>query len=250
MQFEKNKLQWIEYDLLKDHPIIQARTFLRHGGVSDKKFATLNLSNQVGDAPDSVKVNRQTMQNSLEVSNLIFANQLHSDDVIEVTKDNFDKRFDCDALVTKEKDIGLIITHADCQAALFFDPEYDVIAAAHAGWKGLCKNVYQNTIAFMKDNFNSRPENIIACISASLCEKHAEFKNYKNEFPESLWAYQKEPFHFDLWQIGVDQLKKEGLQDKNIELADECTFCNEKDYFSFRREKETGRHASIIYLKK
>ncbi|KKM02506.1 hypothetical protein LCGC14_1783790, partial [marine sediment metagenome] len=158
--------------------------------------------------------------------------------------------FDADAIVTKEKDIALVITHADCQAALLFDPENNVIAAVHAGFRGLIKNIYQKTIDFMKDRFNSKSKNILACISASLCLKHSEFKNYKKEFPESFWSYKKDNYNFDLWQVAQDQLMKAGLDDKNIEFANECTYCNEKDYFSFRKDNKTGRNASVICLKK
>ncbi|NGX33816.1 MAG: Laccase domain protein YfiH [Candidatus Anoxychlamydiales bacterium] len=250
MQFEKSKLQWIEYDLLKDHPVIDAKTYLRHGGSSENKFFSLNLSKQVGDSPDSVKMNRARIKEDIQAKNLVFANQIHSNYVVEITKDNIDKLFDCDAFVTKEKDIALAITHADCQAALFFDPENEIIAAVHAGYRGLIKNIYQKTIDFMKDRFNSKPQDILACISASLCPKHAEFKNYKKEFPENFWSYKKDDYHFDLWQIAQDQLKQAGLDDKNIELANECTYCNEKDYFSFRKDNKTGRNATVICLKK
>ncbi|NGX33387.1 MAG: Laccase domain protein YfiH, partial [Candidatus Anoxychlamydiales bacterium] len=169
MQFEKSKLQWVEYDLLKDHPIIDAKTYLRHGGASEDKFFSLNLSNQVGDSPDSVKMNRDLIKQDIQASNLVFVNQIHSNYVVEITKDNLDKIADADAIVTKEKGMALAITHADCQAVLIFDPENEIIAAVHAGFKGLIKNIYQKTIDFMKGKFNSKPQNIVACISASLC---------------------------------------------------------------------------------
>lgn len=251
MEFEKNKIQWLEYDLFEDHPILNARTYLRHGGVSEKHFLSLNVSDRVGDHPDNVKMNRDIIKKSLpNEPKLVFANQIHTDVVTLVTKDNFNKQFDCDALVTKEKNIALVITHADCQAALFFDPEYQVIAAVHAGWRGLTLNIYQKTIDFMKANFNSRPQNISVVMSPCLCEKHSEFKNYKKEFPKEFWSYQKEKFHFDLKQIGLDQLKKAGVENKNIEIADDCTFCNANDYYSHRRDKDTGRNATLICLKK
>ena len=250
MQFEKSKLQWVEYDLLKDHPIIDAKTYLRYGGASEDKFFSLNLSNQVGDSPDSVKMNRDLIKQDLQAANLVFANQIHSNYVVEITQDNLDKIADADAIVTKEKGIALAITHADCQAVLIFDPENEIIAAVHAGFRGLIKNVYQKTIDFMKGRFNSKPQNIVACVSASLCPKHSEFKNYKKEFPESFWSYKKDNYDFDLWKIAKDQLMKAGLEDKNIEFANECTYCNEKDYFSFRKDNKTGRNASVICLKK
>ncbi len=250
MQFEKSKIQWIEYDLLKDHSIVVAKTYLRHGGASENKFFSLNLSNQVGDNPDSVKMNRELIKKDIQATHLVFLNQIHSNYIVEITKDNVSKMFNADALITQERDIALAITHADCQAALIFDPENTLIAAVHAGFKGLIKNIYQKTINFMKDRFNSKPKNILVCISPSLCPKHSEFKNYKKEFPENFWSYKKENYHFNLWQIAKDQLNEAGLIDKNIEFANECTFCNEKDYFSFRKDNKTGRNASVICLKK
>ncbi len=250
MQFENTKIEWIEYDLLKDHPIIDAKTLLRHGGVSSDKFFSLNLSNQVGDHPDNVKINREAVKKSLNVDSIVFANQIHSNYVVEITNENVDKLSNCDAIVTKEKNIALIVTHADCQAALIYDIENKVIAAVHAGWKGLIKNIFQKTINFMKDRYNSKPQNILACISAALCTKHSEFKNYKKEFPENLWVYKQETNHFDLKKIAKDQLKEAGLKDENIEFTQDCTYCNEKDYFSHRRDKECGRNASVICLKK
>ncbi|NGX36591.1 MAG: hypothetical protein K1000chlam1_01440, partial [Candidatus Anoxychlamydiales bacterium] len=74
--------------------------------------------------------------------------------------------------------------------------------------------------------------------------------NYKTEVPKNLWSYQTEPFHFDLKKIAQDELKEAGLKEDNIELANDCTYCNEKDYYSFRRDKDTGRNASVICLKK
>lgn len=251
MEFEKSKVEWLEYNILEDHPKLYCRTYLRHGGVSEKHFFSLNVSDKVGDHPDNVKLNRELIIRSLnDEPKLVFANQVHSDIVTYVTKENANKHLDCDALVTNQQNIALVITHADCQAALLYDPEYKVIAAVHAGWRGLCKNIYQKTISFMMSNFNSRPENILVCMAPSLCTKHSEFKNYKKEFPKELWNYQKEKFYFDLRQIARDQLKKTGIHDKNIETVDDCSYCNEKDYFSFRRDKDTGRNASLICLKK
>jgi len=250
MKFENRKLEWLEYDLLGDHPIVNARTYLRHGGVSTDHFFSLNVSNTVGDHLGNVKVNRQIVQESMGVSKLVFANQTHSNAVVEITKSNLDHIPTCDALVTKEKDIALVITHADCQAALFYDPEYQIIAAVHAGWKGLVKNIYQKTLNFLQDRFNSRLENVIACISPSLCLDHAVLKNYKKELPKDFWVYQEDHFHFDFRKIGLDQLKKEGIQESNIEVAKDCTFCDQDNYYSFRRDKDTGRHATVICFKK
>lgn len=249
MEFEKKELSWVEYDLLKDHPNIEARTFQRHGGISEKNFFSLNLSNKVGDHPDSVKVNVQKVKESLGVSNIVFPNQTHSNKVLEVTKDSFHKNLDADALVTNEKDIALAILHADCQACFFYDPEYKVIAIAHASYKNLSKGIYKNTIDFMEEKFNSRPENILACISPSICEKHSEIKDFEKIFPKDFWQYQVKPNFFDLKKMALDLLKESNITEDNIEISNDCTYLDEENYFSVKRDHKTGRHGSFIFLK-
>lgn len=247
MEFENHKLEWIEYDLLEGFKNIKHATILRHGGVSTKHFSSMNLGDHVGDNPENVKTNRQAVKDFMGVSTIVYPHQTHGTDVAVITKK--DKKVNgVDALITNETDIGLAVCHADCQAALFYDSEHHVIGVAHAGYKGLVNNIYKNVIDTMHNTFGTRPENLIVCISASLGPEHAEYKNYKEEFPEELWSYQKEN-HFNLWDIAKKLLTEAGVHESNIEINEVCTFCNEKDYFSYRREKETGRHATIIALK-
>lgn len=250
MQFEKQKLEWLEYDLLKDHPDIVGRTFLRHGGTSLGAFASLNMSEAVGDHPDCVKVNRSLMQKSIDVDHLVFAKQNHGNAVFEVTLSNSSKLPLADAVYTKEKNLGLVITHADCQGAVFYDPVLKMIGALHAGWRGLMiGDIYKSLVdAFLREG--SKPENILVCISPSLGPEHAEFKNYKTEIPKDFWNFQKKSFYFDLWEIARFCLTRAGVHDKNIELVNTCTFSNPKDYYSYRRDKITGRHGTVIAIKK
>ena len=250
MQTEKKKLEWLDYDSLEDHPSIIGRTFLRHGGASIGAFSTLNISDAVGDHPDSVKVNRSLILNSIGVSHLAFAKQKHGDNVVKVTLDNYSKLPEADGIYTRESDIGLVVTHADCQAAIFYDPVNQIIGAVHAGWRGLVqKDVYKSMVdTFVQEGSNL--EDIIVCVSPSLGPEHSEFKNYKTEIPKEFWDFQIRPFYFDLWKIARFRLSEAGILEGNIELAEICTFSNPKDYFSYRRDKITGRHGTVIAIKK
>lgn len=249
MEFEKKKLQWLEFSLLGKYSHIVGATFLRHGGVSAHVFSSLNLSDNVGDHPDCVKVNRYLVKRQLGVDRLVFAKQVHGNNVVMVTKQNIDSLPEADGLITKEKNIALGITHADCQAALFFDPKNEIIAAAHAGWKGLVTDIYANIVNAMKEN-GSQPEDIVVCISPSLGPDHAEFKNYKVELPESLWSFRgATEYYFNLWEIAQAKLRDIGILDMNLEIVKTCTFSETKDYFSYRREKLTGRNGTFIAMK-
>lgn len=249
MEFSKDKLEWLEFDLLKPYPWIAQAVFLKHGGTSSGSFASLNLADNVGDQPESIKVNRELVRKSLQAPHIVFANQEHKSNVVEVTLANASKLPPADALFTREKNLGLAITHADCQAAIFYDPENEVIGVAHAGYKGLGLNIYKSMIDALKKNVKTNPQNLIVCISPSLGPDHAEYIHYKTELPESFWEFQVKPKHFDFWTIAQNQLMDEGVQEKNIEIVKTCTFCEKNDYFSFRREKKTGRHATIAMMK-
>jgi YfiH family protein len=248
MEFENSKLEWLEFDLLKDYSHLVGGVFLRHGGVSVGAFSSLNMSDRVGDHPDSVKVNRSLMKQNLDVSHVVFAKQNHKNNIFEVTPDNLANIPQADALFTKEKDIALVITHADCQAAIFYDPKNEIIGVVHAGWRGLVLNVYKDMVEKFKEQ-GSKEEDIIVCVSPSIGPEHAEFKNYKNDFPKYFWDYQSKPFYFNLWEIAKKQLKECNILSSNIEIVEACTYSNPDEYYSYRREKITGRNATVIAMK-
>lgn len=249
MEFEKGKMEWIEFDLLESYPHVVHGIFLRHGGTSDGRHASLNLGETVGDNPENVKVNREAVRKALQIPKVIYPSQSHGVNIHRVTAKNIDKVPHADALFTTEKNIGLAVTHADCQAVVFYDPVHEAVGVVHAGWRGMAQNIFSVVIEAMHRDIGSQPHNLIACISPSLGPDHAEYKNYKQELPEDFWPFQVKPNYFDFWAISKKQLTGCGISDKNIEVSEACTFCNPKDYFSHRRDKDTGRHATIVALK-
>ncbi|HSX27009.1 MAG TPA: peptidoglycan editing factor PgeF [Chlamydiales bacterium] len=249
VEFEKAKVEWLEFDLLEEYPHVLHGVFLRHGGVSKQHFGTLNAGEGTSDAPDNVKVNREQVRKALGVQQVIYPHQTHGSNVHRVTAKNLDKLPQADALFTTEKGIGLGITHADCQAAIFYDPVHEAVGVVHSGWRGSAQNIYARMLDAMRRDIGTQPQNLIVCISPSLGPDHAEFKNYKQELPQEFWSFQVKPTYFDFWAISRKQLAGAGVPDKNIEITSVCTYCNPKDYFSYRREKETGRHATVVALK-
>ena len=249
MEFEKAKMEWLEFDLLEPYPHVIHGVFLRHGGTSRGAFTTLNVGEGTSDHPDSVKVNREAVRKAVGVEHLVFPHQTHGTNVHRVTAKNLGKAAQADALFTTEKNIGLAVTHADCQAAIFYDPVHEAVAIAHAGWRGSAQNIYARVVEALQRDVGTQPHNLIVCISPSLGPDHAEFKNYKQELPQDFWSFQTKPNYFDFWKISRKQLAACGIPEKNVEITEICTYCNSKDYFSHRRDKETGRHATVVALK-
>lgn len=250
MEYDKAKLEWLEFDLLADHPAIAHAVFQRHGGVSSGAFSTLNISNDVGDHPDSVKVNRERIRQTLGLDHLVFPHQQHGINIVRITKENCQHTHQADALFTTEKGIGLAVAQADCQGVVFFDPKHQAVAVAHVGWRGNVQNLFAVVVDTLKASLGINPKDLLVCISPSLGPDHAEFKNYKKEFPESFWSFQEKPHYFDLWAVSTFQLTSCGIPEGNIEIARTCTSCAHKDYFSYRIQQKTGRNATVIALKK
>ena len=247
MEFDKSKLEWLEFDLFKGRGLSHG-VFTRHGGTSVGPFKSLNVSNNVGDQPDCVKVNRGRILQTLQADQIVIPHQEHGVNIVRITKENVGKTHHADALFTTEKKIALGVTHADCQGAIFYDPNHHAIAVVHAGWRGNVQNIYAKVVDALKHQLGTDPRNLIVGISPSLGPDHGEFENYKKELPEDFWPYQTKPKHFDLWRISKMQLTNCGIPEKNIEIAGICNFCKDSDYFSFRRDKTTGRNATAACL--
>lgn len=249
LKFKPGKLGWLEYRALAGYPHVVHGTFTRHGGASQGAFSSLNLGALTTDGDAAVKLNRDLVQKAMGILHVVYPVQSHGVNVHRITAKNRQQEVSADALYTTERGVGIAITHADCQAAIFYDPVHEAIAVAHSGWRGSAQNIYGRVIDTLKREIGTQPHNLIVCISPSLGLDHAEFKNYKQELPKEFWEFQKKPYHFDFWAISRMQLTRCGVLDKNIEIAEICTTCSTDDFFSYRREKETGRNATVVALK-
>jgi len=244
-----HELSWLEYDVFKSYNEIFNATFSRNGGFSEGKFASLNLSDSVGDNPQHVKKNRELVKEMVNVSCIVFGKQVHGINIVEITKDNKEILHEADGFFTKEKDVALAILHADCQAVILYDPVNEIIAAVHAGWQGLANNIYFAMITALRQKCGTNPKNLLVAISPSLGPQNSEFKNYRKEFPYEFQKFIIKPNYFDLWEVAKDQLLKAGIREENLEIARICNYLN-KDYFSHRRDKECGRNGTLIAMLK
>lgn len=161
----------------------------------------------------------------------VSAKQVHGNDVRYVSHP--ESGLVGDALVTDCPHLTLGVRHADCQAALLYDPIAHRLAVVHSGWKGSVLNVYGRTVEKMAA-LGSKPENLLVCIGPSLSPESAQFLNYKTELPESFWRYQIKPFYFDFWAISRSQLEEAGVLPSHIEFAEEDTLTNPERFHSNR----------------
>ncbi len=211
-------------------------------------YASLNVGVDVGDNPGHVRENLKRIADFLDLRALYQGDLMHGTTVHTVAAGSPLFFPSCDGLVTRERGVGLLMTHADCQVALFYDPGEGIIGAAHAGWRGNVQRMYTKMVQRFVE-LGSHPREILVAISPSLGPDHAEFKDYKTHFPPSFWPFQVSPCHFDLWAIAKRELLDAGIVENHIEIAQVCTYCHGGDYFSYRREHLTGRNGTVIALK-
>ncbi|MBU0485712.1 MAG: peptidoglycan editing factor PgeF [Proteobacteria bacterium] len=229
-------------------PGLSHGVFTRHGGVSDQPFHSLNIGYHVGDEPDNIVENRALIKQALGLKTMISAKQVHGDRVLVVTaQPDDDYEVDgYDALVTNCC-TGLMVQQADCQAVMLFDPVQRVAGIVHSGWRGSVTDIIGKTVKTMFQAFGSRASDLCAAISPSLGPCCGEFVNFREELPASMHDYQVRDDYFDFWSISRDQLQTAGVGADRIEIAGNCTVCDE-DFFSYRRDRQTGRFASVIGL--
>jgi YfiH family protein len=224
--------------------------FNRHGGVSPPPWNSNNVSFGLGDSSGNVYTNRDKIKKLFGFRHLVSARQVHGARVYIVREEpEKDHEIDgYDSLVTNIPGIGLMIQQADCQAVFLFDTVTKALGITHVGWRGSVADIIAETIFAMNQTFSTEPVDITAGVSPSLGPCCAEFANYHKELPASFHAYQVRPNYFDFWAISRDQLCAAGVRPENIQVAEICTCCN-RDYFSYRRNKITGRFASVAGIK-
>lgn len=253
----KGQIQWLEFELLAECPNLVHGVFLRHGGVSQHHCSSLNASfKNTGDCSHQVEENQKRMKEALGLKKLVVTDAIHHTH-IQLVNDCKAIVTDCDGLMTNQHSLALMATHADCQAAILYDPIHHAVANVHAGWRGQVKNIYREAISKMQQAFNTNPKEVLVGISPSLGPNSAEFKNFKDEFPKEFWSFQVKPAYFDLWAIARHQLESCGILSHHIQVAEIDTFAHPEDFFSYRREckvsgrKEqvTGCHGTLAALK-
>lgn len=252
---KEGDIEYLQFELLSQFQEISHGVFLRKGGVSRAPVNSLNVGRPILDSLENILENRRRILKAIGAKVLVTGNQTHEDEILLADPYLEKERWlakvtpSSDGIFTQKRDVALSIFHADCQAALFYDPKTKTIANVHSGWKGNRLNIYQKTVDTLKKQCRCDPKDLIVCVSPGLGPNHAEFIHYKKEWPRCFHHYKDDKHRFNLWEMAYDQLKNAGVKPNNIEIARICTYENEEDFFSYRRDQTTGRNATLISLK-
>ena len=188
----------------------------------------------------------------IDINQVVSAGLVHGNNIEIVSrKDRGQRIINTDGLLTKDKNVFLSITVADCLPIFIYDYKNQVIGLIHGGWKSLAKNILSLAIQKLVNNFESQPQNILVGIGPGIGVCHFEVKDdvlqyWKVPPPNNVFRREEEKIFLDLKKVAKIQLLNLGLKEKNIEINPECTFCLADKYFSYRREKILNTMMAII----
>ncbi|MFM4703857.1 peptidoglycan editing factor PgeF [Aeromonas bivalvium] len=234
---------------------VRALSTTRDGGVSQGVFDGLNLGAHVGDEPARVEDNRARLQLAAGIPEpLNWLNQVHGIAVHRVSK-RYESAPDADAACAHEAGLACIVMTADCLPVLFCDRAGTVVAAAHAGWRGLLGHEEGGVLEASIRAMGCEPEEILAWLGPAIGPAAFEVGS---EVREAFMAVQGEAaaafvhssnegkWLADIYQLARLRLARAGVT--AIYGGEHCTFSDAERFYSYRRDGQTGRMASIIWL--
>ncbi|CNH71290.1 polyphenol oxidase [Yersinia mollaretii] len=238
--------------ILPDWPMpagVKACSTTRHGGISASPYDSLNLGTHVGDITASVVANRQCL---VELAGLpqmpIWLEQVHGTRVLHLEGGAISD-VQADAVYSRVAGQVCAVMTADCLPVLFCSLGGDEVAAAHAGWRGLCTGVLEQTLA----QFNAAPSSIMAWLGPAIGPQQFEVgEDVKQAFSDidaqSATAFTPSGSKYlaDIYSLARLRLQAVGIH--AIYGGNHCTVSEKQQFFSYRRDGITGRMASLVWL--
>lgn len=242
---------------------IGAVTTTRADGVSLTPFNSFNLATHVGDDLAHVHTNRAILRDDLSrgiqhPTEPYWLQQTHSSIVLELPKEYFyecatDTAPEADASFTTKAHVTCVVMTADCLPLLVVNNDATEVAAIHAGWKGLANGIIEKTINAMASPNSELHVWLGPAIGANAFEvgedvRH-QFVSQSTKYDTCFVPYKDKSLKYlaDIEQIAKIQLT--ALDITYISGGGYCTYSQSDLFFSYRREGQTGRMASLIWIK-
>jgi YfiH family protein len=252
---KRQALGWIEPDWPAPANVRSCLT-TRSGGISVAPYASNNLGLHVGDDAQAVAHNRQQLCDQLGLTqNPQWLEQIHGVKVIDARSDGLVRT--ADGSFTTQVGVACVVMTADCLPILLCDKQGTQIAALHCGWRSLAGGICAGGL----DKFNCARSDLLAYLGPAISQVHFEVGI---DVLEAFFAVARNPrhadeiaaafipgtrplhFYADIFALARAELKALGVT--AIYGGGHCTFIEEELFYSFRRDKATGRMASLIWL--
>lgn len=230
---------------------VLAFTTTRAGGTSRPPYDTFNLADHVGDDAASVEAHRETLVRRLGVpSRPVWLSQVHGATVVRA--DEVTPGVEADAAVTSRPRVVCAVLTADCLPVLLSDDEGTVVAAAHAGWRGLGAGILESTVLRLA----VEPSRLHAWLGPGIgpdsFEVGDEVRRCFTEADPSAAAHfrrnDRGRWWADLPALATRRLEVCGV--RSIHASGLCTFADRDRFFSYRRDGACGRMATLIWIER
>ena len=232
--------------------------FSKKNGFSTGIYKSLNCGKGSKDKKDSINKNLNLVAKKMGVkkNKLILMHQSHSNKVVVINKNNYKKKINADAIITKMNGLAIGVLTADCVPIIIYDTRNKIIGCIHAGWKGAFLGIIYNTIKKVKKlNSNNK---IFASVGPCIGEKNYEVDNkFYKKFVSKSWRNKiyfrhksKTKKLFNLRKFVTDKLLRLNVK---VDQINKDTFAEKSNFFSYRRsqklkQKDYGRCISTVCL--
>jgi len=230
---------------------INAVCTTRTGGFSKPPFDGLNVGAHVQDDPESVLKNRLWLKNALHLpAEPCWLEQVHGVEVINADRHVQSEPPVADAAVSHKDNVVLGVMTADCLPVVLCEPEKRIIGIAHGGWRGLAGDILRHTVAAM----NCEPVGITAWLGPAIGPQCFEVgDDVWDAFVARDWqmaqffsATPDQKFLADIYAIARRQLQSLGVQ--TVTGGEFCTMTDRERFYSYRRDGNTGRMATLVWM--
>jgi YfiH family protein len=248
-RFRSEGLDWI----VPDWPVpshVCAFTTTRTGGVSTGPYASMNLGRGGRDEPNAIDENRRRFEVFLP-SKPVGLNQVHGTAVATLPAST--PSAPADAAVTREPGVVCLVLTADCLPVVFSDRSGSVAGVAHAGWRGLAAGVLESSVAALGD-LGARPGDLVAWLGPAIgpaafevgADVHDAFCDADPRATGCFVARREGKWRADLYGLARRSLARAGVG--SVHGGGLCTYGDAARFFSYRRERESGRMATVVWL--
>jgi len=227
---------------------VSAFSTTRLGGFSEGPWRSFNLGLKSGDDAEAVRRNRELLRSRLPAEPN-WLQQVHGTAVVRHNAGNEAVNPEADGQVASEPGQVCVVLSADCLPVLFCNRAGTRVAAAHAGWRGLAAGILENTVKA----FNESPVEILAWLGPSIGPSVYEVgDDVRDVFvagdrgAESAFRQRGNRWLFDLYAMARLRLERAGVT--AISGGGFCTFSEPERFFSFRRDGQTGRMGSFVWI--
>lgn len=227
----------------------------RVGGVSLPPYASNNMGLHVGDNPAHVAANRAQLSTRLRLQQSPqWLEQIHGVKVVHAKSDGVVRT--ADGSYSNQAGQACLVMTADCLPILLCDKQGTQVAALHCGWRSLAKGICARAL----QKFSAKPGDLLAYLGPAISQPHFEvgvdvleafFKAARNqdhaEHVAKAFISAQRPLHFyaDIYALARAELNALGI--KAVYGGDYCTYADSQRFYSYRRDKTTGRMASLIW---